>query len=101
MDKKRGLIVRPTHEHQIILLCNNFKIINNIKFIWFWQNWKFDSNTDSGEIDFLGMAAMPSLSNDSLTVSTLACHAADPGSNPARAMIFSINNWNFIYLAAW
>ena len=27
---------------------------------------------------------------DSLTVSALACHAADPGSNPA--MIFSINN---------
>ena len=29
---------------------------------------------------------------DSLTLSALACHAADPGSNPAKGIIFSINN---------
>ena len=31
----------------------------------------------AGEITFLSK-------RDSLTVSTLACHAADPGSNPAQ-----------------
>ena len=30
--------------------------------------------------------------HDSLTVSALACHAADPGSNPAQGDDFSINN---------
>ena len=38
---------------------------------------------------------------DSLTVSVLPCHAADPGSKPAQGDDFLINNWNFIYSTAW
>ena len=30
--------------------------------------------------------------HDSLTVSALACHAADPGSNPANGDDFAIKN---------
>ena len=38
---------------------------------------RWTSVKGAGEITFLSK-------RDSLTVSTLACHAADPGSNPAQ-----------------
>ena len=33
MLKQRGLMARPTQEHQIALLYNIFKILNKIKLI--------------------------------------------------------------------
>ena len=48
-----ALIVTPTQEHGIILLFNIFKILNNIKFVWFYRKGKFDNDTNLGQMDFL------------------------------------------------
>ena len=64
----------------------NFWVVMKDSFDWFWPEKKFIVNP---LIQIEGAKQTSLSEHNSLTVSMLACHAGDPGSNPAWGDEFS------------